>query len=299
MEMEHKSGFIAVMGRPNVGKSTLLNRLLRQTIAAVSPKPQTTRLQQLGILTLPAGQMVFIDTPGLHNPHHKLGEMMNQDALLALEDADLVLLVVDGSQPPGEEDMLIKKAYAELKSCPPILLALNKTDKIPPAELEDRAAQFQALFPDASLIAISALNGQHLDQLEERLIQLLPAGPLLYPEDQVTDLYERDIAADLIRASAMSLLQKELPYVLAVRIDEFKEREGGNAYIQATLFVERESQKGILIGEGGKMIKKIGSAARSEIEAMSGREIYLNLRVKVKKNWRNDPNALRLFGFKK
>ena len=299
MEMEHKSGFIAVMGRPNVGKSTLLNRLLRQTIAAVSPKPQTTRLQQLAILTLPTAQLIFIDTPGIHNPQHKLGEMMNQDALLAVEDADLVLLVVDGSNPPGEEDLIVKDALSKLGPETPILLALNKSDRIPPEELDDRIAQYQALMPDASLITISALSGQNLNQLKDRLIQLLPEGPLLYPEDQITDLYERDIAADLIRASAMNLLEKELPYLIAVRIDEFKERDEGNAYIKATLFVERDSQKGIVIGRGGKMIKKIGSAARRAIEEMSGRDIYLNLRVKVKKNWRNNPNALRLFGFKK
>jgi len=299
MEIEHKSGFIAVMGRPNVGKSTLLNRLLRQTVAAVSPKPQTTRLQQLGILTLPGAQLIFIDTPGLHTPQHKLGEMMNQDALLALEDADLVLLVLDGSTPPGEEDLIVRDALSRAEPKSPILLALNKSDKIPPEELDDRIAQYQALFPGASLLAISALHGQNLDELEDCLIQLLPEGPLLYPEDQVTDLYERDIAADLIRASAMNILEKELPYLIAVRIDEFNEREGGNAYIKATLFVERESQKGIVIGQGGRMIKKIGSAARQAIEEMSGRKIFLHLRVKVRKNWRNDPNALRLFGFKK
>jgi GTP-binding protein Era len=299
MEKKHKSGFIAVMGRPNVGKSTLLNRLLGQTIAAVSPKPQTTRLQQLGILTLPAAQLIFIDTPGLHHPQHKLGEKMNQDALLALEDADLVLLVLDGSTPPGEEDLIVKDALSQVDPKTPILLALNKSDKIPPQELEDRIAGYQALNPGASLVSISALTGQNLDELEDLLIQLLPQGPQLYPEDQVTDLYERDIAADLIRASAMNLLEKELPYLIAVRIDEFKEREGGNAYIKATLFVERDSQKGIVIGQGGKMIKKIGSAARQSIEEMSDRKVYLNLRVKVKKNWRNDPNALRLFGFKK
>jgi GTP-binding protein Era len=299
MEMDHKSGFIAVMGRPNVGKSTLLNRLLRQTIAAVSPKPQTTRLQQLAILTLPGAQLVFIDTPGLHNPQHKLGELMNQDALFALDDADLVLLVLDGSKPPGEEDLLFGEALSALKHKPPVLLALNKLDRISPGDLNDRIAQYQALIPEASLITISALSGQNLTQLEDHLIQLLPEGPQLYPEDQVTDLYEREIAADLIRASAMSLLEKELPHVIAVRIDEYKEREGGNAYIEATLFVERESQKGIVIGEGGKMIKKIGSAARREIESMSDRKVFLRLRVKVKKNWRNDTNALRLFGFKK
>lgn len=299
MENKHKSGFIAVMGRPNVGKSTLLNRLLQQTIAAVSPKPQTTRLQQLGILTLPEGQLIFIDTPGLHFPKHKLGEFMNQDALQALEDADLALLILDGSVPPNQEDQIFGEALRELKEKPPVLLVLNKIDKLDTKELQDRSAQYQALMPGALLIPISAAAGDNLDQLETRILEILPEGPLLYPEDQVTDLYEREIAADLIRAEAMRLLQKELPHVIAVRMDEYKERDNGSAYIEATIFVERDSQKGILIGEKGSMIKKVGSRARKEIESMSGRKVFLRLRVKVKKNWRNDLNALRLFGFKK
>jgi len=299
MENNFKSGFIAVMGRPNVGKSTLLNRVLQQTIAAVSPKPQTTRLQQLGILTLPEGQLIFIDTPGLHFPKHKLGEFMNQDALQALEDADLALLIFDASAPPNEEDQIFGEALGELKEKPTVFLVLNKIDKLDSKELQDRSAQYQALMPDAPLIPISAATGDNLDQLEKRILDVLPEGPLLYPEDQVTDLYEREIAADLIRAAAMRLLQKELPHVIAVRMDEYKERDNGSAYIEATIFVERDSQKGILIGEKGKMIKKVGSIARKEIESMSGRKVFLQLRVKVKKNWRNDLNALRLFGFKK
>jgi len=299
MENNHKSGFIAVMGRPNVGKSTLLNRLLQQTIAAVSPKPQTTRLQQLGILTLPEGQLIFIDTPGLHFPKHKLGEFMNQDALQALEDADLALLILDGSAPPNQEDKIFGEALRELKQKPPVFLVLNKIDKLDSKELLDRTAQYQALLPDTTLIPISATAGDNLDQLESMVLEILPEGPLLYPEDQVTDLYEREIAADLIRAAAMRLLQKELPHVIAVRMDEYTERDDGSAYIEATIFVERDSQKGILIGEKGNMIKKIGSSARKEIESMSGRKVFLRLRVKVKKNWRNDLNALRLFGFKK
>jgi len=296
---QFRSGFIAVMGRPNVGKSTLLNRLLNQTIAAVSPKPQTTRLQQLGILTLPEGQLIFIDTPGLHFPKHKLGEFMNQDALQALEDADLALLILDGSVPPNQEDQIFGDALRELKQKPPVLLILNKIDKLDSNQLLDRTAQYQALLPDTPLIPISAAAGDNLDQLENMILEILPAGPLLYPEDQVTDLYEREIAADLIRAAAMRLLQKELPHVIAVRMDEYTERNDGSAYIEATIFVERDSQKGILIGEKGNMIKRVGSSARKEIESMSGRKVFLRLRVKVRKNWRNDLNALRLFGFKK
>ena len=300
MENIHKSGFIAVMGRPNVGKSTLMNRILQQTVAAVSPKPQTTRLQQLGILTLPdKAQLIFIDTPGLHFPKHKLGQFMNNDARLAMEEADLALLILDASVPPNEEDQIFGEVLGELEKKPPVFLVLNKIDTLDSKELQDRSAQYQALLPGTPIIPISAATGDNLDYLEERIVEILPEGPLLYPEDQVTDLYEREIAADLIRAAAMQLLQKELPHVIAVRIDEYKERDEVTAYIEATIFVERDSQKGILIGEGGNMIKMIGVAARKEIESMSGKKVFLRLRVKVKKNWRNDLNALRLFGFKK
>jgi GTP-binding protein Era len=296
---DFRSGFIAVMGRPNVGKSTLLNRLMGQTIAAVSPKPQTTRLQQLGILTTPQAQLIFIDTPGLHNPQHKLGEYMNQDALAALEDVDLALLILDGSVPPTSEDELFGTALDGLKNKPPVIKVLNKIDKLDQEQLESRILQYQEIKPEAPLIDISATSGKNLGNLLKEIIGHLPEGPLLYPEDQITDLYEREIAADLIRAAAMNMLSQELPHVIAVRIDEYKERGDKGAYIQATIFGERTSQKSILIGEGGKMIKKIGSAARKEIEAMSGRKVYLELRVKIKKNWRNDENTLRLFGFKK
>jgi GTP-binding protein Era len=298
MENEGKSGFIAVMGRPNVGKSTLLNRILGQPIAAVSPKPQTTRLQQLGILTLPGAQLVFIDTPGLHQPKHKLGEFMNQDAIEAMDEVDLIIHILDGSVPPQSEDTLVGDAYQTLKNKPPVFLVLNKIDKIPSGELDSRLVEFESLMPDAPLIPVSAATGENLDLLLEKITDILPEGPFYYPEDQITDIYERDIAADLIRANAMELLDKELPHVIAVRIDEYKIREDESAYIEATIFGERESQKGILIGQGGSMIKKIGSAARKAIESMSGRKVYLQLRVKIRKNWRNDPNSLRLFGFK-
>jgi GTP-binding protein Era len=297
--LDHKSGFIAVMGVPNAGKSTLLNRLLGQTVAAVSPKPQTTRLQQLGILTLPDAQLIFIDTPGLHNPQHKLGEFMNQDAIQALEDADLALLILDSSTPPTSEDQLFSKALGELEAKPDVIIALNKIDLLPKEQMAEREDQYKLLYPDKKFHRISATTGENLDDLVNDLINSLPDGPQLYPEEQITDLYEREIAADMIRAAAMIHLQHELPHVIAVRIDEYKERNEEGAYIEATLFVERDSQKGIVIGEGGKMIKKIGSTARKEIEAMSGRKVFLRLRVKTRKNWRNDPNALRLFGFKK
>ena len=296
---QHLSGFIAVMGRPNVGKSTLLNHLMGQKIAAVSPKPQTTRLQQFGILTLASAQLVFIDTPGLHHPYHKLGEYMNDDAQQALEDADVVLFVVDGTVlPPQEEDYLLVEALQTADLDLPVVLAVNKIDKLSSPEIDESLESYHQLIPQADPVPISAARGDHLQELLNTILDYLPEGPQYYPEDQITDLYERDIASDLIRAAAMTNLRDEVPHAIAIRIDEYKERGDEGAYIAATLFVERESQKAIVIGRGGRMIKRIGSMARKEIQAMSGREVYLDLKVKVRKNWRNDPNSLRLFGFK-
>ncbi|MBS3750834.1 MAG: GTPase Era, partial [Anaerolineales bacterium] len=263
-------------------------------------KPQTTRFQQFGILTLDRGQLIFVDTAGLHHPHHTLGEYMNEGAKSALKDADMGLLIVDGSDiPPRDEDRLILDILGEIEPTPAMVIAMNKIDKLTSQQVKEHANAYQGLIPDAELIPISATRGDHLDQLTDTLIQYLPEGPPLFPEDQVTDLFERDIAADMIRAAAMIHLKHEVPHAIAVRIDEFKERNDHGAYISATLFVERESQKAIVIGKNGSMIKRIGITARKEIEEMSGRKVYLKLRVKVRKNWRNDENTLNLLGFKK
>jgi GTP-binding protein Era len=293
----YKSGFVAVMGRPNVGKSTLVNALIGQTIAAVSPRPQTTRKRQLGILTLENAQIVFVDTPGVHYPRHKLGEAMNEEALQVLQECDLILFIADLSQPPDDEDRLLAGRLAEVRRPIPRLLVLNKTDLVAPGELDTRRSQFQALLPQAEALAVSARSGRGLDQLVARLQDLLPEGQPFFPEDQTTDYFERDIAADLIRAAALNLLRDEVPHGIAIRIDEFTERPQGGAYIAATLFVERESHKGIVIGQGGAMLKQIGTAARREIEAMSGRRVYLQLRVKVRPNWRDDEKVLKWFGY--
>ncbi|MBS1249689.1 MAG: GTPase Era [Chloroflexi bacterium] len=296
----YQSGFVAVMGRPNVGKSTLLNALLGQKIAAVSSKPQTTRMQQMGILTLEKAQIIFIDTPGVHRPHHKLGEYMNVEAKRAIQDADLGLFLVDGTTfPPHEEDHLLVDFLRDLPTLPTMIMALNKIDRLDEDELQERLDVYQQLLPQAELIPISAVRGENLDRLQEAIVDHLPEFPPFFSPEQITNLYERDIAADLIRAAAMLCLKDELPHVIAVRMDTYKERGDKGAYIEATIFVERDSQKGILIGYKGKMIKRISSMARREIEDMSGRKVYLKLRVKVRKNWRNDENALRLFGFKK
>jgi GTP-binding protein Era len=295
---DFRSGFVAILGRPNVGKSTLVNALLGQKIAAVSPKPQTTRRRQLGILTDEASQIVFVDTPGLHEARHKLGEYLNQEARESLEHVDGALLLVDAASEPTEEDRAAAALLARLPRRIPRFLVLNKCDLLNAEQLEARRETYTALLPGADLRTVSARDGTGLEELHAALAAALPIRPAEYPEDQVTDSYERDIAADLIREAALHKLRDEVPHGIAVRIDEFTERENGMAYIAATLFVERESQKGIVIGEGGKMMKAIGSAARKEIESMGGRPVFLELRVKVLKEWRKDENALQRFGYR-
>ena len=287
------------MGSPNVGKSTLINTLLGTKIAAVSPWPQTTRKRQMGIMTLENAQIIFIDTPGIHHPHHRLGERMNQEAIDVLEESDLALVIVDVSAPPSDEDRLLTTVFAGLKRTIPVLLALNKIDLVEGITLEGHRQDYLSIVPQAESVPISAIRGDNLGLLVETINARLPAGLPFFPEDQITDLYEREIAADLIRETILFHLREEVPHSIAVRVDEYKERSEDGAYIAATLFVERESQKGIVIGQGGAMLKKIGTVARREIESMTGRKIYLNLRVKVRKNWRNDEASLKLFGFGK
>ncbi len=293
----YQSGYVAVVGRPNVGKSTLMNSLLGQKIAAVSPRPQTTRRRQLGILTLPNAQIVFMDTPGLHIPHHKLGDFMNEEAADTLKDADVIVFMVDATEPPTQEDQLVAEKIQALKNPPPVLLILNKVDITNPDKLSEIRSAYQGLVPKAEMVELSALTGMNRDELLKAIVERLPAGEPLYEEEQVTDLYERDIAADLIRESALVHLRDEVPHALAIRVDQYTERGEGGAYIAATLFVERESQKPIVIGQGGEMLKRIGTTARKAIEEMSGRKVFLELRVKVEKNWRNNPNILRQLGF--
>jgi len=294
-----RSGFAAVVGKPNVGKSTLINRLIGQKIAAVSSKPQTTRLKQLGILTREDVQIIFIDTPGIHIPRNKLGKGMNNLAEESLEEADVVVWIVDVSQDPDEEDELITGRLGELKKIPPVVQTLNKSDLVGEDEKIDRAKKYGDLYPGVEQVFTSATAGEGLDTLINRIKENLPAGYPFYPEGQITDYYEREIAADLIREAALENLREEVPHAIAVRVDEYKERNEKGAYIAATIFVEKNSQKGIVIGSGGQMLKMIGIHARRAIEAMSGRKVYLELRVKVKKNWRSDADFLRRIGYEK
>jgi GTP-binding protein Era len=299
MNFDFRFGYVSVVGRPNVGKSTLINTLLGQKVAAVSPKPQTTRRRQLGILTTDDSQIVFVDTPGIHNPRHKLGKFLNQEAEDALPGVDVVLFLVDVSEEPTDEDKWIATRLSRLARRTPLVLAPNKIDRVPAEELAPRLEAYQALVPeDAQAIPISATTGEGLDSLLAALTELIPFRKPEYAPEQITDMYERDIAAELIREACLQHLRDEVPHGVAVRIDEFTERGDEGAYIAATIFVERESQKGIAIGRGAEMLKRIGTTARHAIEDMSGRKVFLELRVKVLKEWRKDEKAMRRFGYK-
>ena len=294
---EFRSGFVAIVGKPNVGKSTLMNAILKQQVAAVSIRPQTTRKRQLGILTTQNAQIIFIDTPGLHEVQYKLSSFINAEALSALHDSDVILFLVDLSSLPDSEDERLANEITVNVPGTPVIMVLNKADLAPKPIKTRNINAYKALASTAHAIEISALKNQNVDKLLEMIIENLPEGPQYYPEDQVTDYYEREIAADLIRAACLEYLEDEVPHAVAVRVDEYQERDEQNAYIKATVFVEREAQKGIVIGKGGLMIKQIGSKARQEIEAMSDRKIYLDLSVKVEKNWRNNPQVLKQFGY--
>jgi GTPase len=294
---QSKAGYVAVLGRPNVGKSTLINALLEQKIAAVSPKPQTTRRRQLGILTKPGLQIVFMDTPGIHKAQHKLGDFMNEEALSTIHDADVVLWLLAADEPFTIEDKLIGEKLAAIRRLPPVIMLLTKVDLVAAEALESCKKAAIELFPARDILEISSFKRSGFDALFSELVELLPVGEPFFDEETVTDYFEREIAAELIRESALIFLRDEVPHCLAVRMDEYTERGDKGAFIEATFFVERDSQKGIVIGKGGEMLKKIGTRARQEIESMSGREVFLSLRVKVNKNWRNSPDALHLLGY--
>jgi GTP-binding protein Era len=300
---DHRSGFVAVVGKPNVGKSTLMNAYLGQKIAIVSPKPQTTRNRLLGILTLERergdladAQIIFVDTPGIHQPLHRLGEYMVETALSTIPDADLVLFVVDASQPPDDEDRRIA-AILHGRADVRTLLVLNKADLLSPEQMEAHVEAYQALGEFEDWLPISALRGDNRDRLLEATIERLPLGPRYYPEEQVTDQQLRFMAAELIREQALRHLREEVPHSVAVIVQEFKERTQNLTYISANIFVERDTQKGIILGRGGSMIKRIGADARREIEELLGTQVYLELWVKVKKKWRRDEQELQRLGY--
>jgi GTPase len=293
----HRSGFVGVVGRPNVGKSTFFNRVLDQKLAIVSPKPQTTRNRLLGILTRDESQVIFVDTPGIHLPKHRLGQMMVDTAAEVIPDADAVLWLVAGSEPPNEEDRQVAGMLALLSTEVPIMLGLNKIDLVSPERPEQYTAAYNMLLPRAQPWMVSALRGDNVEQLVAAIIAALPLGPRYYPEEQVTDQQERFIAAELIREQVLLNLHQEVPYAVAVVVDQFKERRDDLTYVSALIYVERASQKGIVLGKDGQMLKKIGQAARKSIEEMLGRKVYLDLWVKVRPDWRSNEQELRRLGY--
>jgi len=303
---DHRSGFVAVIGKPNVGKSTLINAWLGEKIAIVSPKPQTTRNRLRGILTRPDAQIVFVDTPGIHQPRHKLGEFMVETATKSIPDADVVLFLVDVSEMPTAEDEQIAQLIEEQGQAP-VVLVLNKADLLPPEKVQRYSdAYFKLVKLDAWVeceayrnqwMMISATRGDNRDKLLDMVVARLPEGPRYYPPDQLTDQTMRFIVAELVREQVLRFVHQEVPHAVAVVVEEWKQRREDLTYIGATVFVEKDSQKGIIIGEGGRMLKRIGRAAREEIERLVGNRVYLELWVKVRAKWRRDEQELRRLGY--
>ena len=285
-----RSGFVAILGRPNAGKSTLVNRLVGQKIAIVTSKPQTTRNRIQGILTKPEGQIVFIDTPGVHEADSALGRQMMQEVAAALEGINLLVLMVDASSMhPHADEFLFEKAKRFRGKT---ILALNKVDRLPKPKLLPLIEAFRKAFEFSAIVPISALKGTGCDELQKEILRQLPKSEPYFPEDQVTDQPERFLAAEIIREKAIQVMYHEVPYALAVFVDKFEETPK-LLRIEATLNVERDSQKTILIGRKGEMIKKIGTEARKELEALLGMKIFLGMFVKVVPGWRENPQRVR------
>lgn len=293
-ETKHKSGFVAVVGRPNVGKSTLINTLIGQKIAIMSDKPQTTRNRIMCILTKPDVQMVFLDTPGIHKPHTKLEENMERAAENTLKDVDAILFLVDASQRLGPGDRFIIEHLKYTKQ--PVILVINKLDLIEREQVLPIISSYTKLYDFAAVVPISALNETNTDNLVAEITKYMPAGPQYYPDDMVTDQPERLIVAELVREKVLQLTRDEVPHAVAVDVDEMATRPKGDVYIRATIYVERDSQKRIVIGNKGSMLREIGQLARQDIEQLLAAKVYLDLWVKVKKDWRNSAGMLHAFG---
>ncbi|MFE0556182.1 GTPase Era [Paenibacillus lautus] len=292
---QFKSGFVAIIGRPNVGKSTLMNQVIGQKIAIMSDKPQTTRNKIHGVYTTNDSQVVFLDTPGIHKRQSKLGDYMNQTALSTLGEVEAALFLVDASEGIGGGDRYIAEQLQKIKT--PIILVMNKIDKIEPPALLPLIEQYRKLHDFAEIVPISAKLGNNVDTLLEQIQKYLPSGPQYYPEDQVTDHPEQFVCAELIREKILHMTREEIPHSIAVTIEDMRVEENGTVYISAVIFVERDSQKGIIIGKQGALLKEVGRQARQDIQRLLGSKIFLELWVKVKKDWRNQERVLRDLGF--
>ncbi|MCC6543007.1 MAG: GTPase Era [Nitrospirae bacterium] len=296
-ENTFKSGFVSIIGRPNVGKSTLLNAILGEKVSIVSDKPQTTRNRILGISTHPGTQVIFIDTPGIHKPKHKLNEYMVKTALHTLDEVDIVLYMTEAGESIGGGDRYIIERLQDVKK--PVLLLINKIDLVQKGLLLPLIDEFSRLYNFVEIFPVSALRGDNVSVLYESIVSRLPEGPQYFPDDAVTDQPMRFIAAELVREKIFQLTYEEIPYSIAVGIEEFGEdKEKNMVFIRAVIFVDKDSQKGIVIGKGGTKLKKVGQLAREELEAIMGIKVFLELWVKVKSGWRGDDMILRMLGYK-
>jgi GTP-binding protein Era len=291
----YRSGYVSIIGRPNVGKSTLLNSILGEKIAIVTPKPQTTRNRIIGIKTLPDAQIIFIDTPGIYRPRHKLGETMVRTAIETLKEVDVVLFMVEPRE-PAKGDMLIIELFKKIDI--PVFLLINKIDLVRKPALLLLIEHFSKLYPFREIIPISAIKYDGVDLLIKKICDYLPLGPKYYPDDLLTDQLERFIVSEIVREKIMNMTEEELPHSVAVEVTEWKEREDGLISIGCNIYVEREGQKAIIIGKKGFMMKSIGTSARIDIERLLNTKVFLELWVKVKKNWRNDNQLLKELGYK-
>lgn len=293
---EHKSGFVAIVGRPNVGKSTLLNRIVGQKIAIMSDKAQTTRNKIQGVYTTEEAQLIFIDTPGIHKPKHRLGDFMVETAYSALREVDAVLFMIAADDKRGRGDDFIIERLKNVDS--PVYLIINKIDKVHPDQLLGIIDDYRQQMDFKEIIPISATEGNNFETLMKTLVSQMPEGPQYFPDDQITDHPEYFIVSELVREKVLLLTRDEVPHSVAVVVDSMKRNEDDKVHIQATIIVERDSQKGIIIGKGGKMLKNIGSKARRDIELLLGDKVYLELWVKVQKDWRDKQTYLTDYGYK-
>ena len=296
MTKPFKSGFVAIVGRPNVGKSTFMNYVLGQKIAIMSDKAQTTRNKIQGVYTKEDAQIVFLDTPGIHKPKHELGEFMVKSAYSALKEVDAVLFMVNASEKRGPGDDFIIEKLKGIKT--PIFLVLNKIDLVTPEVLLERVESYKDALDFAGVFPISVLQGNNVNELMEGLINALPEGPQYYPADQITDHPEYFVVSELIREKILQLTQEEIPHSVAVTVDKMQKDEFDKVHVYANIIVERKSQKGIIIGKGGRLLKEIGTRARHDIEQLLGNKVYLELWVKVEKDWRKRKSNLQEYGYR-
>lgn len=296
MTKSFKSGFVAIVGRPNVGKSTFMNYVLGQKIAIMSDKAQTTRNKIQGVYTKEDAQIVFLDTPGIHKPKHELGEFMVKSAYSALKEVDAVLFMVNASEKRGPGDDFIIEKLKGIKT--PIFLVLNKIDLVTPEELLERVESYKDALDFAGVFPISVLQGNNVNELMEGLINALPEGPQYYPADQITDHPEYFVVSELIREKILQLTQEEIPHSVAVTVDKMQKDEFDKVHVYANIIVERKSQKGIIIGKGGRLLKEIGTRARHDIQQLLGNKVYLELWVKVEKDWRKRKSNLQEYGYR-